>query len=1464
MRNRETSLPHLLLALVLSLAWSFSWSGPGPAAYASNSAQREVPTVIQDLPGGDAEAAGLPSAILAKFEPSLLKQLLSGEPGELHRVIVELSPQASLQGLVQDNLSRLDRQSQVVSRLKATAQQSQAELLSYLEARQARGAAQQVRSFWIINGVALSADAETILAVATRPEVHRIHWDHRRQWVEPLSASGDQQSLADAGGQWSIAQVRADLVWSNLGLDGEGVTVAIMDTGVDGQHPALQAQYRGYRPGGLSVHTGNWFCTTDEGYLYPVDPHGHGTHVAGTAVGSQDDMAQAIGVAPGARWIGVKILDDAGYAYDSWIHAGFEWLMAPAGNPALAPEVVNGSWGSQNDADETFRADLQALRAAGIVPVFAAGNEGPDASSLRSPASYPEAIAVGATDDLDQVARFSSRGPSPWDEIKPEITAPGVQIRSSLPGGTFGVKNGTSMAAPHVTGVVALMLQADPTLTVEDVETILTSTAVPLDVRMPNNNSGWGRVDAYSAAAVALQAGFVVGQVTRAPDQQPLPTASVTAHSEWGQHQATVPVDETGHFQLALPSGRFTVEATAFGYQAQAIAAVEVQATLTQTLQFQLQPAPAGVLWGQVTNSDTGGPVSVLISVPGTPASATSDAQTGQYSLPLPAGVYDVEIAQNGYRRQRAHQVAIGTNQATRLDLSVSRAPTLLVVDSGRWYYDSQVRYYEDALDDLNYVYDLWEIRDLAIDVPSVPDLARYQVVVWSAPQDAPGLIGAGDVISSYLGTAGALFLSGQDIGFWDDGLNGYLWHEYFYQLLKARAVADNAGRNDVLGLPGEILDSLSLEMNGPDSAGNQVAPDSIAVLDTRDAVLIGQYATDGGAALRASGCQSYRAVYLAAGLEGLGDRASRAEVMGRSLSWLSMPHPEIDVRLDPPHQDQVWLEGQAITYTVELQNRGASTDQFALELSPSAWPTTLWDASFAQAITQTEALAPCQAQTLGLEVTVPPGVAWNLTDIVTLTARSLASSSHTAQASFSSKAPAPILLVDDDRWYDQQGRYRTALDASALPYDVLELNPPQYPDLISSTMAQLQQYPLLIWFTGYDWYRTLTPEDERRLAAYLADGGRLLLSSQDYLYTSGFTDFARDYFGIVGYTEGLTATQVTGAVSSPFGQAQGPHDLVYPFRNWSDALQADPATDVVFWGQHGQPAALAKQQASWKTTFFAFPLEALDPQAMATVLGDAVEWLSPLGDSTLVVDPPVAAQGDELIYTLRIRNSGPRLLTNVSLSNTVPLSTTYVPGSLSGPASYDPAARHFAWSGALPAGETVTVSYRVQLEIALPDGAQVLNTAYLSDESALVVDRVAATRINTPDLTGSIKAASAPVGAPGQVLTYTLTLRNEGLRAAQAQLTDPVPPNATYLPGTGWASSGQLTSSAEAIHWEGFIQEDQVVTLTFPALISKSPSGRYVHNRAVLDDGWGERHSLETYTWIEARLFLPLILRQP
>ena len=209
-------------------------------------------------------------------------------------------------------------------------------------------------------------------------------------------------------------------------MDGAGIVVANIDTGVDLLHPALYTHYRGYDPHGFHIHNCNWFDATGGGAIYPVDSNGHGTHTMGTIVGEQ-----GIGVAPGATWIAVRAFDSQGLALESWLHAAMQWIVDP-GPGCTPPGVVNNSWSNSWGGTDVFRSDVQVLRAAGIFAPFAAGNDGPYPGSIDAPASYPEAFGVAAVTSDDAIASFSSRGPSTWfgdNLVKPDVSAPGVNVR---------------------------------------------------------------------------------------------------------------------------------------------------------------------------------------------------------------------------------------------------------------------------------------------------------------------------------------------------------------------------------------------------------------------------------------------------------------------------------------------------------------------------------------------------------------------------------------------------------------------------------------------------------------------------------------------------------------------------------------------------------------------------------------------------------------------------------------------------------------------------------------------------------------------------------------------------------------------------------------------------------------------------------------------------------------------------
>jgi bacillopeptidase F len=369
------------------------------------------------------------------------------------------------------------------------------------------------QSLWIVNATAVSADRQALLELAHEPGVRCILAPRRLHLfaaapvqapamalLAPLAA-GDEPPLP-----WNIQRVRAPEVWAQ-GIRGEGLVIATLDSGGDLTHPALRERYRGLTGGDER----NWFDPV-LGRPGPYDDLGHGTQTLGLLVGD-GGPGNRVGVAPGARWIAAKAADATGMLNVVHILQAMQWLLAPTNrageqpNPDMAPDIVCNSWGDYPGTDETLREAVQAWVAAGIVPVFAAGNNG--MNGMSSPGSYPEAIAVGATDAGDQITALSSRGPSPIDErIKPDVVAPGQLVRSSSVGGGYFPGTGTSMSAPHVAGVAALMLQANPDLSPSAISDLLRTTADPVPpLPLPNNVAGWGRVNALAAVTAARSRG---------------------------------------------------------------------------------------------------------------------------------------------------------------------------------------------------------------------------------------------------------------------------------------------------------------------------------------------------------------------------------------------------------------------------------------------------------------------------------------------------------------------------------------------------------------------------------------------------------------------------------------------------------------------------------------------------------------------------------------------------------------------------------------------------------------------------------------------------------------------------------------------------------------------------------------------------------------------------------------------
>jgi subtilisin family serine protease/uncharacterized membrane protein len=411
----------------------------------------------------------------------------SAESSQLVDVVVVMRSQANLASIRE--ATRPARLAEVERTLRAHATRAQRGVLALLAKRQVQHVVSQVTPLWIANEVEVQATPAVIRELAARPDVQAVRPNFTIQApAAPASATASTTTVEP-----NVNLVNAPAMWAK-GLRGQGIVVANMDTGVDATHPDLAAKWRG--------GTNSWYDPNGQHPTTPTDVNGHGTQTMGVMVGG-DAGGSSIGVAPDATWIAVKIFNDRGTATSSGIHLGFQWLLDPDGNPATAdaPNVVNDSWTmGVSGCNLDFQLDLRSLRAAGILPVFAAGNNGPTAGTVFSPANNPEAFAVGGTDNFDALDPYSSRGPSACTgTTSPKLTAPGVGIRTADLYGGYATDTGTSVAAPHVSGALALLLNAFPSLSADQQEAALDSSALDLGPVGVDNDYGNGRLDVLAA-----------------------------------------------------------------------------------------------------------------------------------------------------------------------------------------------------------------------------------------------------------------------------------------------------------------------------------------------------------------------------------------------------------------------------------------------------------------------------------------------------------------------------------------------------------------------------------------------------------------------------------------------------------------------------------------------------------------------------------------------------------------------------------------------------------------------------------------------------------------------------------------------------------------------------------------------------------------------------------------------------
>ncbi len=1133
----------------------------------------------------------------------------------------------------------------------------------------------------------------------------------------------------------------------------------------------------------------------------------------------------------------------------------------PGGDPALAPDVINNSWGSNVSGDDRYRLDLKALRTAGILPVFAAGNDGPGAGTVDSPGSYPEALAVGAVDADKIVASFSGRGPSPWGEIKPELVAPGTNVHSAFPGGAYAEGTGTSMAAPHVAGLAALLLQASPDLTPDQIEQLLMATAEPLGASAPNNATGRGLVNAYAAGLRVTASGELVGRVVR-PDGGGIAQATVTASQRDGSQAVTIGGDAAGEFALALRPGRYDVTASAFGFESATHYGTEVTAGAQTSLTITLTAQPAGSLFGRVTDLTTGAPLSATIAVEGTPVRAQTDPNTGLYSLVLPAGDYRATATATAHRIGHIEKTVVaGAGQLS--DVALLRGPHILLVDSGPWYYRSRISYFEDALAALDYPFTLWTIRDPfgqrdgTSDRPTANVLSLYDTVIWSAPLDSPRIIGADNAIANYLSGGGHLLVTGQDVAYWDAGGSPMDPPSKYLTEDMGLRFATEGNLADLAGVSRTPFEGAMLALNTSDSSRDQYSADAAEIADGLLARSAFRWPDESIGAATAGICRPYRAAWLGFGLEGAGPRPARIEALRRFLDWFDVPPAPYGLVATSASAPLIGLPGTSVSQTIRLNSVGITTDTIHLLTDGGSWQLDLElpDGRHVQGDT-TFVLPGCASAAMTATITIPPDLERDARSVHTLRLVSQGDPAVSTTVTLTAKTPAPILFVDDERWFFHGDRYTTTLGALDLSYDTF--------DTLGSRAVPsadtLGSYPLVVWATGYDWLTPLTEDDESRLGAYLDGGGRLLLSSQDLLDVRGLSDFVRTRLGVVGAALTITPTDVLELPGNPLGTDLGPWPLTFPFRNWGDGVTPGAPARGVLQDQGQFTVGVVRPAGKWRTAFFAFPLETLDDAARRTLVGRTLVWLSPMGESRLDA-PAFAAEGSHIpvTLTLGLGTDTPR----ADLRAVVPLlpETSLVSGSLRGPWEYDPAANALAWSGALSPGITLTLGADLELSTDIPDGASLPLRARLYAGDGLTVTAEAPIRVDVPWLTlaEQVEPAEAPLGGTAR---YTITVANAGILSATAHLTDTLPSGLTLVRDSVWAEQGVVTANGDGLTWSGALAPGTATKIGYAARVTLTHAGVRLVDRIELTDDFGRRVVGWATLRVWSKIYLPIITK--
>lgn len=583
----------------------------------------------------------------------------------------------------------------VIAELKQHAARTQKDALQSLTAM----GATVLNTFWLTNAILVDLPVEELSGLASIARVERIFENFTVTLPEPLEqeeTSAQPNTVGDV--TWGLDKIGAPQVW-DMGITGSGMRVAVLDSGVHISHPDLTGKMW-TDDSDDPTYPGGWAEFDGDGNIIggsnPYDSGSHGTHVSGTVLGG-DASGYSIGVAPGA-WLMHALVLPEGEGSFTQVIAGMEWAVdpfdqygAPAGEPA---DVINMSLGGEGYTFAMIEP-VANVRAAGIPVIASIGNEGLNTSG--SPGNVYEAFGIGSTRSDDYVSSSSGgqvvdwplSHPTPY--IKPDFSAPGEAIYSSIPGG-HDYYGGTSMAAPHVAGAVALMLEANAALTVDEIYGILQETAVWQDVysrERPCTRYGWGRIDAYQAVVLAALPSGIEGYVTDADTGDPIEGAKLY-YEEIGTSRYT---DEDGFYRFIVPPDTYTLTADPFGWGKVTVEGIEVVEGEFTVANFATEPLPTGFIVGDVIGVDTGSAIrQATITLLDTPVRTTTST-LGRYSVEVPIGIYSVRAEDPDYLPATVLDVEVAEGETVTVDFVLEIPPWR----DWRWLYDAPWRPASDS-----------------------------------------------------------------------------------------------------------------------------------------------------------------------------------------------------------------------------------------------------------------------------------------------------------------------------------------------------------------------------------------------------------------------------------------------------------------------------------------------------------------------------------------------------------------------------------------------------------------------------------------------------------------------------------------------------------------------------------------------------------------------------------------------